>query len=124
MTVTRGTEPMNGHRPAPGPSAAWLMGRVDALALLRQEVYLGPEPEATERQHRRGKLTARERIERLCDAGSFNELEMLRRHRSSGFGLEKRRPHTDGVVTGWGTIDGRKVFRLRSRLPYFRWLAR
>nr|AMX23325.1 putative propionyl-CoA carboxylase beta chain 5 [Actinoallomurus sp. ID145698] len=110
MTVTRGTEPVNGHRPAAGPSAAWLMDRVDALALLRQEVYLGPEPAATERQHRRGKLTARERIERLCDPGSFNELEMLRRHQGNGFGLEKRRPHTDGVVTGWGTVDGRKVF--------------
>jgi acetyl-CoA carboxylase carboxyltransferase component len=66
--------------------------------------------EAIEKQHQRGKLTARERIELLLDAGSFVETDALSRHRVTAFGLEKNRPYGDGVVTGWGTIDGRKVF--------------
>ncbi|WP_243719070.1 acyl-CoA carboxylase subunit beta [Actinomadura sp. KC06] len=70
----------------------------------------GPSPESTERQHARGKLTVRERLERLFDPGTFREIEQLRRHRSSGFGLEARRPPTDGVVTGWGKVMGRTVF--------------
>ncbi|MFD4503898.1 acyl-CoA carboxylase subunit beta [Streptomyces sp. NPDC058457] len=68
------------------------------------------DPLATERQHAKGKLTAYERIELLLDEGSFNEVEMLRRHRATGFGLEKKRPYTDGVITGWGTVHGRTVF--------------
>ncbi len=63
-----------------------------------------------ERQHERGKLTVRERLELLLDPDSFVELDMLARHRAHGFGIENTRPLTDGVVTGWGTIDGRKVF--------------
>ncbi|MEU8632885.1 acyl-CoA carboxylase subunit beta [Amycolatopsis sp. NPDC048633] len=70
----------------------------------------GPDDAATQRQHERGKLTAHERIELLLDPGSFTELEALRRHRATGFGLEQRRPHSDGVVCGWGTVDGRTVF--------------
>ncbi len=58
----------------------------------------------------RGKLTARERLDILLDPGSFVELDMLARHRAHGFGIEQTRPLTDGVVTGWGTIEGRKVF--------------
>ncbi len=65
---------------------------------------------AIERQHERGKLTARERIEKLLDKDSFVETDMLVRHRSHGFGIEEKRPYSDAVVTGWGTIDGRKVF--------------
>jgi acetyl-CoA carboxylase carboxyltransferase component len=65
---------------------------------------------AVQRQHDRGKLTARERIERLLDPGSFDETDMLSRHRVTGFRLEERRPYGDGVVTGWGTINSRKVF--------------
>ncbi|HEY6932221.1 MAG TPA: acyl-CoA carboxylase subunit beta [Marmoricola sp.] len=64
---------------------------------------------AVEKQHARGKRTARERIEMLFDEGSFVELDELARHRSSSFGLEKRRPYGDGVITGFGTIDGRQV---------------
>ncbi|MFE2170721.1 acyl-CoA carboxylase subunit beta [Streptomyces sp. NPDC059447] len=70
----------------------------------------GPDPKATERQHAKGKLTARERIEALLDEGSFQEIEALRRHRATGFGLEHKKPYTDGVVTGWGTVHGRTVF--------------
>ncbi|MBW5481638.1 acyl-CoA carboxylase subunit beta [Streptomyces bambusae] len=83
--------------------------RVAELVRIRQEVQ-GGAPAATEAQHAKGKLTARERIALLLDEGSFHEVEQLRRHRASGFGLEHKRPHTDGVVTGWGTVEGRTVF--------------
>ena len=83
---------------------------VDTLQELKQLVLDGPSPEATERQHAKGKLTARERIAVLLDKGSFQEVEALRRHRATGFGLEGNRPHTDGVITGWGTVEGRTVF--------------
>ena len=59
---------------------------------------------------RQGKLTARERIERLLDPGSFTELDMFAMHRTTNFGMEDRRIRGDGVVTGWGTIEGRQVF--------------
>jgi propionyl-CoA carboxylase beta chain len=64
---------------------------------------------AVEKQHARGKKTARERIGLLLDEGSFVELDELARHRSTAFGLEKTRPYGDGVVTGYGTVDGRPV---------------
>nr|WKU62164.1 acyl-CoA carboxylase subunit beta [uncultured bacterium] len=70
----------------------------------------GSGPEASRRQRDLGKMTARERIALLLDKGSFHETEMLRRHQERGFGLERRRHYTDGVITGWGTVDGRKVF--------------
>ncbi|MGW3666468.1 acyl-CoA carboxylase subunit beta [Streptomyces sp. NPDC005141] len=84
--------------------------RLDELEAIKESVLAGPDPAATERQHDKGKLTARERVELLLDKGSFNEVEPLRRHRATGFGLEARKPYTDGVVTGWGTVDGRTVF--------------
>jgi len=64
---------------------------------------------AVEKQHARGKKTARERIAALLDEGSFVELDELARHRSRNFGLERERPYGDGVVTGYGTVDGRQV---------------
>ncbi|MEU5264162.1 acyl-CoA carboxylase subunit beta [Amycolatopsis sp. NPDC021455] len=79
------------------------------MAGLRRSIAEGV-PRATAAQHAKGKLTARERIELLLDEDSFQEVEPFRRHRATGFGLEDRRPHTDGVVTGWGTVDGRTVF--------------
>ena len=84
--------------------------RLERLGELRDEALHAGSPAAVERQHERGKLTARERLERLLDPASFVELDMLARHRAHGFGIENSRPLTDGVVTGWGTIDGRKVF--------------
>ncbi|MEV0975834.1 acyl-CoA carboxylase subunit beta [Streptomyces sp. NPDC049915] len=84
--------------------------RLAELAALRSEILTGPDPAATERQHARGKLTVRERLGLLLDKGSFTEVEGLRRHRATGFGLEAKRPHGDGVVSGWGTVDGRQVF--------------
>jgi propionyl-CoA carboxylase beta chain len=64
---------------------------------------------AVEKQHAKGKLTARERIELLLDDDSFTELDELARHRSTNFGMEANRPYGDGVVTGYGTVDGRPV---------------
>ena len=64
---------------------------------------------SVQRQHDKGKMLARERIEYLLDEGSFNELDMLARHRAQE-GVLDERPYTDGVITGWGTVDGRKVF--------------
>ncbi|MFD5180687.1 acyl-CoA carboxylase subunit beta [Nocardia sp. NPDC058379] len=84
--------------------------RLDELRLRKELAATGPDPTATERQHGRGKLTARERLALLLDPDSFTELEPLRRHRATGFGLEHSRPYTDGVVAGWGTVDGRIVF--------------
>lgn len=85
----------------------------ESIAQLQQKRAVASEstdPAATERQHAKGKLTARERIALLLDDGSFQEMEQLRRHRAVGFGMEDRRPYTDGVVTGWGTVFGRTVF--------------
>ncbi|MFI2778846.1 acyl-CoA carboxylase subunit beta [Streptomyces sp. ALB3] len=83
--------------------------RVDTLHELKDTARAG-DPEATRRQHAKGKLTAHERIALLLDKGSFTEVEGLRRHRATGFGLEGRKPAGDGVVTGWGTVHGRSVF--------------
>lgn len=68
-----------------------------------------PEEAAAEKQHKRGKLTARERIDTLLDPGSFVELDALVQHRSTNFGLADRRPAGDGVVVGYGTVDDRPV---------------
>ena len=80
----------------------------DLEARKEQALHAG-SPRSVERQHEKGKLLARERIEALLDPGSFHELDLLARHRAHAAGLEER-PYTDGVITGWGTIDGRKVF--------------
>ncbi|MEU1896218.1 carboxyl transferase domain-containing protein, partial [Streptomyces pristinaespiralis] len=91
-----------------GPADA--RGRVAELRALRERAVRGPSERATKAQHAKGKLTARERIALLLDEGSFREVEQLRRHRASGFGLEAKKPYTDGVITGWGTVEGRTVF--------------
>src|SRR5438876_5598156 len=83
--------------------------RLEQLAKLKEEARQPGSEAAVRRQHQRGKLTARERLEKLLDPDSFVELDMLARHRAHGFGIEQNRPLTDGVVTGWGTVDGRKV---------------
>src|SRR5438445_12415967 len=82
------------------------------LALLRthldEAVHAG-SARAVEKQHAKGKLTARERIELLLDEDSFQEMDELARHRSTNFGIEKNRPYTDGVITGHGNVDGLPV---------------
>ena len=76
----------------------------------RAEARQGGGEARIQRQHEKGKLTARERLDVLLDKGSFEELGMFVRHRASGFGLEENRPYGDGVVTGFGTVDGRPVY--------------
>nr|WP_231918550.1 acyl-CoA carboxylase subunit beta [Microlunatus sagamiharensis] len=80
----------------------------DLDARIDEAVHAGSAA-AVEKQHAKGKLTARERVELLLDPGSFTELDEFARHRSTAFGMEKRRPYGDGVVTGFGTVDGRPV---------------
>ena len=84
-------------------------GKIADLQRRRDEAVHAGSTRSVERQHAKGKLTARERIERLLDPGSFTELDELARHRSTSFGMEANRPYGDGVVTGFGTIDGRPV---------------
>jgi propionyl-CoA carboxylase beta chain len=84
-------------------------GKLADLDRRRYEaVHAGAERQV-ERQHAKGKMTARERIDALLDPGSFTEFDELARHRSHDFGLDRNRPYGDGVVTGHGTIDGRPV---------------
>ncbi|MEV6574807.1 acyl-CoA carboxylase subunit beta [Streptomyces sp. NPDC051577] len=87
-----------------------LTARLTELEAHKEEARNGPDPKATERQYAKGKLTAHERIALLLDKGSFSEVEPLRRHRATGFGLEAKKPYGDGVITGWGTVEGRTVF--------------
>src|SRR5712672_57309 len=83
---------------------------LDTLEERRAGARLGGGEKRIEAQHARGKLTARERIELLLDKGSFEELDMFVEHRSVEFGMEKTKVPGDGVVTGWGTVNGRKTF--------------
>ena len=84
-------------------------GKIADLQHRRDEAVHAGSQRAVERQHAKGKMTARERIERLLDPGSFTELDELARHRATDFGMTGNRPYGDGVVTGFGTIDGRPV---------------
>ncbi|MFT5141950.1 MAG: propionyl-CoA carboxylase beta chain, partial [Thalassolituus oleivorans] len=89
------------------------MGQNDKLADLearRKEAALGGGEARIKRQHEKGKLTARERIDLLLDRGSFQELGAFVRHQSHDFGMENDRPYGDGVVTGFGTIHDRLVY--------------
>ncbi|MGY0540740.1 acyl-CoA carboxylase subunit beta [Nocardioides sp. YJ-D4] len=84
-------------------------GKLAELERRLDEAVHAGSAKAVEKQHAKGRQTARERIEMLLDEGSFQEVDELARHRSTAFGLEKNRPFGDGVVTGYGTIDGRQV---------------
>ncbi len=77
---------------------------------LRQQALAGGGPERVARQHAQGKLTARERVHLLLDEGTFREIDVFVEHRCRDFGMDQRRTPGDGVVTGWGEIDGRRVF--------------
>ena len=83
--------------------------RLKDLEERRQAAISAGSERAVARQHEKGKMLARERIEYLLDDGSFHELDMLARHRAHDVGLDER-PYTDGIITGWGTVDGRKGF--------------
>ena len=84
--------------------------RLEELRRRNAEAEQGGGPERISRQHEAGKLTARERLDRLLDEGSFVELDRFVVHRSTDFGMEKNRIPGDGVVTGYGRIEGRLVY--------------
>ncbi len=86
------------------------LAKVQELIALRNEARLGGGEKAIQKQHERGKYTARERIAQLLDEGSFEEIDMFVRHRCYNFGQEKKSFLGDGVVTGYGTIEGRPVY--------------
>ncbi|SCF67997.1 MULTISPECIES: acyl-CoA carboxylase subunit beta [unclassified Streptomyces] len=112
------SEPEIAHGTATGTAADVSTGTAaahstaDRIADLRrriEEATHAGSARAVEKQHAKGKLTARERIGLLLDEGSFVELDEFARHRSTAFGIEKNRPYGDGVITGYGTVDGRPV---------------
>ncbi len=84
-------------------------GKIAGLERRRHEAVHAGSAQAVEKQHARGKLTARERIALLVDEGSFVEFDQLARHRAHDFGIAANRPYGDGVITGHGTVDGRPV---------------
>ena len=84
--------------------------RIDELRKRKKAALTPGGRDAAAKQHERGKLTARERVELLMDRGSFVETDPFAVHRSHDFGMDRKRPPGDGVVTGYGTVDGRKVF--------------
>jgi propionyl-CoA carboxylase beta chain len=107
--TTQAAEPSPVRRDPAAPDPRTTAGKIADLERRRQEaVHAGPE-QAVAKQHDRGKLTARERIEMLLDPGSFTEFDELARHRATDFGIAATRPYGDGVVTGYGTVDGRPV---------------
>ncbi|HDZ51791.1 MAG: acyl-CoA carboxylase subunit beta [Sulfitobacter litoralis] len=83
---------------------------LEQLETRRDDARLGGGQKRIDAQHARGKLTARERIDLLLDEGSFEEFDMFVTHRCTDFGMEQQKPAGDGVVTGWGTINGRLVY--------------
>src|SRR6266567_1477057 len=85
-------------------------GKLTELHALKEAAMLGGGKKRIEAQHKKGKLTARERLDLLLDPGTFNELDMFVTHRSTDFGLDEQKIPGDGVVTGYGQIDGRLVY--------------
>ncbi len=104
MTANPAAEP-EPATPAPHTTA----GKLADLEHRRYEAVHAGSRQAVAKQHERGKLTARERIDLLLDPGSFTEFDQLARHRAHDFGIEATRPYGDGVVTGYGTVAGRPV---------------
>src|SRR6202453_600480 len=105
--TTQAAESVPVSEPAPDPHTT--AGKLADLERRRHEAVHAGSEQAVAKQHDRGKLTARERIDLLCDPGSFTEFDELARHRATDFGIEANRPYGDGVVTGYGTVDGRPV---------------
>ena len=100
-------EPVGGGEPT-GADRRTTAGKAEILKARRADAA-DRRKEAIDKQHAKGKMTALERIEAFLDEGSFQQIDGLARHRSHNFGLEKNRPFGDGVITGYGTVDGRPV---------------
>jgi propionyl-CoA carboxylase beta chain len=110
--MSSATVPLGGAAGTPvdtEPDVHTTAGKLADLYLRSDEAVHAGSARAVEKQHAKGKLTARERIDLLLDPGSFVELDELVRHRSTNFGQDRNRPYGDGVVTGYGTIDDRPV---------------
>jgi propionyl-CoA carboxylase beta chain len=101
--------PQDGAAPGGRPSPHTTAGKLADLQERQDEAVHAGSARAVERQHAKGKMTARERVESLLDPGSFTEFDALARHRATDFGVAANRPYGDGVVTGYGTVDGRPV---------------
>ena len=92
---------------------------LDRLEERREQARAGGGEKRVAAQHKRGKLTARERIELLLDDGSFEEFDMFVQHQCADFGMQDQKIPGDGVVTGWGTVNGRTVFVLSKDFTVF-----
>ena len=84
--------------------------KIERLHEMREQARLGGGQSRIDRQHEKGKLTARERVLHFMDPGTFRELDPFVTHRTAGFGLEEQKYLSDSVVTGWGKVDGRLVY--------------
>ncbi len=93
--------------------------KIKLLKEKREAALLGGGKTRIEGQHKKGKLTARERLHFLMDGGSFQEIGMLVSHRSTDFGMEKEKYPGDGVITGYGTINGRLVYAFSQDFTVF-----
>jgi len=93
--------------------------KIAQLREIREQAQLGGGQKRIDRQHEKGKMTARERVETLLDPGSFRELDPFVTHRAVGFGVEENRPLGDSVVTGWGTVEGRRVYLFSQDFTVF-----
>ncbi|HVU71593.1 MAG TPA: acyl-CoA carboxylase subunit beta [Mycobacteriales bacterium] len=98
-----------GEEKATGPDIHTTRGKLELLLQHNDEAIHAGSERAVEAQHAKGKMTARERILAFLDEGSFVETDALARHRARDFGVDKNRPYGDGVITGYGTVDGRQV---------------
>jgi propionyl-CoA carboxylase beta chain len=107
--ATEAPQPADTAEDAGQPAPHTTAGKIADLEKRRHEAVHAGSQRAVERQHARGKMTARERIDGLLDPGSFTEFDELARHRATDFGMAANRPYGDGVVTGYGTVDGRPV---------------
>jgi propionyl-CoA carboxylase beta chain len=95
------------------------MSNLEELRRLREAAQLGGGPEAIKKQHAKGKLTARERIDLLVDPGSFTEIDAFVTHRCVDFGMDKKKIPGDGVVTGHALVDGRPIFLFSQDFTVF-----
>jgi acetyl-CoA carboxylase carboxyltransferase component len=86
------------------------ISKLHRIMELKEQAKLGGGEAKINEQHAKGKLTARERLDILLDEGSFEEIDILKTHRCNNFGMDKKKIYSDGVITGYGTIDHRQVF--------------
>lgn len=103
------SKPSTNSNAEKSPDLRTTAGKIADLDARRWQAGPGGKEARIEKQHAKGKMTARERIRHFLDEGTFVEFDELARHRSTNFGLEKTRPYGDGVVTGYGTVNGRQV---------------